>query len=130
MNFIHISFYLLSITAFASGISGCYKKANSDDDSHFIQISWDENENTFTWANRAGTRWSLKLVDLEDTTKLAVQDDCPFYNSGHKFAGLEWQGIPGKSQLSTISGPDSEVFQRKENCTQGKCSEIHIVFFF
>ena len=53
-----------------------------------------------------------------NTTHLAVGPDCLYFNDGHEFAGLEWQGESGASVLSTISGPHSELYQR-EACPQG-----------
>ena len=82
-----------------------------------MQITWDENAGSFTWLNRAGVSWSLSAIPMGDdawsTENLAVGPDCPYFNSGHTFAGLEWQGEPGASELSTISGPHSELYQRE-----------------
>ena len=109
-------------TSFTSVVIGCYETAHPSNDWHYVQITWNENAGTFTWKNRAGATWSLTLIPMGDewnTTNLAVGPECPYYNSGHKFAGLEWKGIPGASEISTVRGPWNEPYQRKA-CPQGR----------
>ena len=101
-------------TSFVSGIIGCYQRANPDNDWHHVQITWDEDADTFTWENRAKQNWSLTLIPLGggwNTTNVAVGPENPYTNA-HKFAGLEWQGVPGASELSAIRGPSNEAYQR------------------
>ena len=102
-------------TPFVSGIVGCYQRANPENDWHYVQITWDENADSFTWENRAKSSWSLTLIPVGggwNTTHLAVGPENPYFNYGHKFAGLEWKGVPGASELSAIRGPWHEAYQR------------------
>ena len=109
--------------SFTDGVIGCYERPTPSNDWHYVQITKSKNTDTFTWENRAGKTWSLLLIPGADdgwnTTNLAVGEDCPYFVSGHKFAGLEWKGQPGASELSAIRGPGNELYQRK-NCTGGK----------
>ena len=80
-----------------------------------MQITWDENADSFTWENRAKSSWSLTLIPVGggwNTTHLAVGPENPYFNYGHKVAGLEWKGMPGASELSAIRGPWHEAYQR------------------
>ena len=116
-----------------SGIIGCYhidftlyfgKEVN---DWHFVTITWNRERSAFTWQNKAGATWTLKpiIIDGEwDTTKLAVGVDCPYYapaewGDGYKFADLEWEGVPGSSNVSTIRGPSGPYLGCSYNQTEG-----------
>ena len=112
-------------TSLISGIIGCYQRPNPTNDWQYVQITWNENAGTFTWENRAKIIWSLALIPLGDdwnTTHLAAGPENPYFNDGHKFAGLKWKGVPGNSELSAINGPWNEAYLRK-TCS-GKYHEI------
>ena len=116
---------VLVSSSLTSGIIGCYERANPINPWHYVQITGDKNARNLTWENREGVTWILTLIPKGDgwnTTNLAVGPDCPYFNhvpNPHKFAGLEWKGMPGASVLSAIRGPGNEAYQRKA-CPQGK----------
>lgn len=103
-------------SSFISGVIGCYQLPNPTNDWSYVEITWNENAGSFTWENRAKKKWSLTLIPIGtdwDTTNLAVGSENPNFNEGYKFAGLEWKGVPGKSELSAIKGPWNVAYLRK-----------------
>ena len=102
-----------------SGITGCYQidselyAPENQNDYHFVNITWNTATSAFTWKTRIGVSWTLTQIFIDgelDSTKLAVGSDCPYYQHGYKFATLEWKGVPGSSDVSTIMGPGEEPF--------------------
>jgi hypothetical protein len=59
------------------------------------------------WKNRAGVDWSLRPV--ENSTELAVGDDCPYFNSGHTSCTVE-QDLAGR--VTAVLGPGNERYDR------------------
>ena len=117
INEIKLSFLVIS------GIIGCYQidsviyGPEKQNDWHLVNITWNMATSAFTWKNKAGSSWTLTQIFINseklDTTKLAVGPDCPYYYFGYRFADLEWKGVPGSSDVSTINGPWEEPYQRR-----------------
>ena len=93
---------------------------DEQNDWHYMVITWNNATDTFDWRNRAGYHWSLTPIQKGDedwdTTKLKVGPECPYFENGHEFAAVEWEGEPGYSVVSTIKGPWGEAFLREESC--------------
>ena len=68
---------------------------HNSDDWYFVEITWNVASNTFTWHNKAGVSWTLTPIGGSggwDFTKLAVENDNPYFNDGYTTAVLEWVG--------------------------------------
>ena len=115
--------YILSVF---SGIIGCYHVDDAlfgpkdKNEYHFVNITWNRGTSVFTWKTKAGASWTLKPIFIDgklDTTQLAVGHDCPYYKDGYKFAALEWEGLPGSSNITTINSHHNEMYQRYPSCS-------------
>ena len=111
-----------------SGIIGCYQidpaliDPTQQNSYHSGNITWNKETSAFIWKNKAGASWTLTLIFIDgelDTTRLAVGHDCPTYQNGYKFAALEWEGVPGSSNVSTIRGPSGPYLGCSYNQTEG-----------
>ena len=98
---------------------------DKQNDWHFVRITWNAATDTFTWRNRAGAKWGLTPIPKgEDdwvTDRLEVGPECPYYNSTrpHRYAGVEWEGEAGFSEVSRILGPWEEAYLKQETCGSG-----------
>ena len=104
--------------SFIKSVEGCYGEESYigteyENGWHYVRITWDEDAEQFTWRNRAGIEWTLKPVEDDhgqwSTTKLAVGEDCPYYEDGHKEAALEYKD----NKIYAIRGPNGKPYTKK-----------------
>ena len=104
-----------------NSVEGCYGEkeyigTKNENEWHYVRITGDEDTEQFTWRNRAGKEWTLKPVWEEQsmewsTTKLAVGEDCPYFEDGHHEAALEYKD----NTINIIRGPWDEPYTKDAN---------------
>ena len=60
---------------------------------HYVNVTYNEESNTYTWSNRAGRSWTMRSSKKYD--ELRVDPDCPYYASGYTKAKFTEEGIYG-----------------------------------
>ena len=104
---------------FIDSVEGCYGEkeyigTKNENEWHYVRITWDEDAEKFMWKNRANIAWTLKPVWGEwewSTTKLAVGEDCPYFEDGHHEAALEYKD----NKINIIRGPYNEAYTKDAN---------------
>ena len=79
-------------------------------DWHYVNISWDDETEEFTWSNRAGVEWTLRETDFPNM--LEVGEDCPYYGSGHTTASLVFNE---DGSVKSIAGPWNEIYLKSDD---------------
>ena len=96
-------------------LTGCYENFQysgaGKNDWHYVTIS-EISSGTYEWKNRAEVSWTL-VADKSDSLK--VDDDCPYFEKGHKNAKLVKNKL---GEITGILGPHGELYTKdfKDEC--------------
>lgn len=71
-------------------------------DWHYVKISYNYGQGTYTWRNKAGISWTL--YPTNNGNQLKVGNDCPYYKNGHVKATFDANGV---------AGPWGEIYSRR-----------------
>ena len=69
---------------------------------HFVTITYNADQGTYTWKNKANRQWTLYPSSVENVLKVGT--DCPYYKNGHVTATFTTNGV---------LGPHGELYTRK-----------------
>ena len=80
-----------------SSIVGMYERNPPLNDWHYVTITYNPENTTYTWENKANKRWPMYPTNKTD--ELRVGEDCPYYESGYTIARVTDEGIFGPHDL-------------------------------
>ena len=77
-------------------------------DWHYAKITVvDAATGVYRWTNRADVSWTLTADDPESPLKLAVGEECPYYEKGFKEATFKYDA---DGNVYAITGPSDKIF--------------------